>query len=173
MNVGIRNLKTSMIIQQEALKNVYGVDSLPTLFSNPSTDNLQTSICLPLSVQNPSYFASLVLFILIVIATLSVATVFWLLKPSFRTILIDDVDQGRFRMNRLGGRDLVLQGQRIGRTRLGWEGSPMLRGAGGHKIQKRGTHWIYYEDGKDGVERRIEIVSKKGKPAGQRRDDAF
>jgi hypothetical protein len=172
MNVGIRNLATSMVIGEEVLRDVYGVQSLPTLFRNPSTDNLQTSICLVLSVQNPSFVASLVLVAVIATAVLMVAFFLWLLKPSFRTIVIDGVDQGRFRLMRIGSHDLQYRGQRIGRARLGWNGSPALRGVGGHKIRKQGNHWVE-EDQATGDKVIIEVVTKASKGAKARTKDAF
>jgi hypothetical protein len=173
MNVGIRNLATSMVIGEEALQDIYGVESLPRLFRNPSTDNLQTSICLPLSVQNPSFFASLVLVALIAAAVLIVALFIWLLKPSFRTIIIDGVDQDRFRLMRIGSHDLHYRSQRIGRAKLGWNGAPALRGVAGHKIRKEGNHWVG-EDLATGDKVIIEVVAKnKGKVSRPSGDDAF
>jgi hypothetical protein len=173
MNVGIRNLATSMVIKEEALQDVYGVQSLPTLFRNPSTDNLQTSICLPLSVQNPSFFASLVLVALIATAVLMVVLVLWLLKPSFRTVLIDGVDQGRFRLMRIGSHDLRHRNERIGRAKLGWNGAPALRGVTGHKIRKEGNHWVG-EDQATGDRVIIEVVAKRTtKRSAVDRNDAF
>lgn len=173
MDVGIRDLKTSLVIEKEALQNVYGVKDLPSLFSNPSTDNLQTSICLPLSVHNPSFFASFLLVALIAAAVLLVVIVLWLLKSSFRNILIDGVDQGRFRLRRIGSRDLKLQGKTIGRVKLSWSGSPALRGVAGFRIRKQGNHWIG-EDLATGEKVTIEILLKnKSKPSRPGGDGTF
>jgi hypothetical protein len=172
MDVGIRNLRTSMVIQTGALKDVYGVESLPDVFLNPSTDNLRTSICLPLSVQNPSFFASFVLFILIATAALVVGISIWLVTPRFRTILIDDVDQGRFRLSRVGSHDLKLKEQRIGKANLGWDGAPAIRGVGGYKIRKEGNHWVYKNEA-EGIEGRIDVVSGESRRAVLRKNDDF
>lgn len=173
MDVGIRNLVTSMVIGEEALQDVYGVQSLPSLFRNPSTDNLQTSICLPLSVQNPSFFASFLLVTAIAALLLTTLLFLWLLKPSFRNIVIDGVDQGRLRLTRIGNRPLEYRKQRIGRAKLELNGEPRLRGVAGHKIRKRGSQWIY-EDQVEGSERIIEVVRKnKGKVFRPGKEDAF
>ncbi len=170
MSVGIRDLRTEMVIEERELGSVYGVEALPELFRNPRTENLATSICLVLSVKNPTHFASVVLISVVALAALAALAGAWLIRPSYRRIVVDGEDAGRIRLSRISSVPLELDGRRVGKARLGLNGTPSVRGLAGHVIRKRGAIWEYTGDGFDPARR---IALRHHGKATPRRDDGF
>lgn len=165
MRVAIRDLHTSMAIRQDDLSGIYGVEALPEIFRNPGTDNLSTSICLVMPVENPSFVASLLLVALgaLVVATVGIGG--WLVRPLYRTVLVDGDDRGILRLTRLGWSRIAVDGQDLARARLRLSGTPKLRAARGHSISSRGGSWEVHSSDGFGVPRRISLV-----PPRRRRD---
>ncbi len=169
MSVAIRDLTTAMVIEPEALGNVYGVEALPALFRNPSTENLDTSICLVLSVSNPTFLASLLLMALVATVVLGTLVFGWLVKPGYRTVAVDGQPAPtRIRLTRLVWSPFEVFGRRAAKAKLGLGGEARVKAVPPHVIRKRGSYWEYLEDD---VPHRIELLVRR-KPS-TRRDDAF
>lgn len=174
MNVEIDDVKTEMVIPGESLRNIYGVEQLPEIFRNESQDKLKpTKICLPIEVKNPSNLGSIVI-VLAALLLLPVILASGFLKPSFRTVVINGASLGPFRLVRFSSKDLEFQSKRIGSIRLAWSfwDTPVLRAAPGHKIYRRGAHWIHVDES-EGTENQIEVISKATPRRPPRGDDAF
>ena len=173
MNVEIDDVITEMVIPEESLRNIYGVEQLPEIFRNESQDKLKpTKICLPIEVENPSNLGSFVIVILVLLP-LPVILVYGFLRPSFRTVVINGAPLGLFRLVRFSSKELEFQSKRIGSIRLAWSlwQVPVLRAAPGHKIYRRGSHWIHVDE-TEGTENQIEVISR-ATPRPPRGDDGF
>jgi hypothetical protein len=172
MSVGIRDLRTSMVIQPADLSGIYGVDALPEIFRNPETDNLKTSICLVMSVDNPNYLASVVLLTLALLLLAGSLVGTWFLRPKYHTVEVEGENRGFLRLTRLGWSPVLVDGGEVAKARLDLGGMPRLKGTNGHKVTRRGNLWEHQTEDGFGSPQRIALVpGRRSKRGGGRGDD--
>lgn len=141
MAVAISELRTSMAVDQAQLGDIYGVASLPEIFRNPNTSDLSTAICLKMWVENPAWLVSLLILGALLLLVLAIALGAWLLKPSFRVAVIDDVEIGRIRISRIAAATLEHRGRPVARVRQRLGGSLAVVGLKPYRARPFGGHW--------------------------------
>lgn len=171
MQVEIRDLKTSMVIPAENLGEVYGVQDLPDTFRNSSVDQLQTEICLTMRVNNPSYLVSLGLIVLLALGALGFGVGGWLVKPTFRRVMVDGIERGRIRLTRLTWRRVLVDGRAVARARLKLNGQPLVSGLGGITVRRSGAGWLCQDP--NGLDFQLQLSPTVRVPSSSRRNDDF
>lgn len=172
MHVDIYDLETAMVIEEAQLGSVYGVEAMPAIFRNPSTDELATSICLQMGVHNPTQTASLLLLLLLLLAVLLFLAITWWLRPVYRQLHIDGSERGRVRLVRWRWSDLQTDGRSIARARLGVGGRPRVTGAPGFTVRGVGGHaWESTERDGLGTCYQLELLPLRRRQADRRHDE--
>lgn len=149
VDAAIDGVETSMVISSAEMKDVYGVESLPTLFRNPNTDRLRASVCMMLGVNNPSYMASIVFLTLLGIGGGGAGLVAWLIKPMFVIFSVDGVSSGKLRLSRLMWTPVTIDGRTIAIASLALNGSVTVKSVPPGKITRRGGDWEYRQSESD------------------------
>lgn len=170
MDAAIDDVETSMVISQADMAGVYGVESLPSLFQNPNTDRLRSSVCMMLGVNNPSYLASILFLAVIGVGGGASALGAWLVKPLFVNCYVDGVDRGKLRLSRLGWTPVVVDGRTIANAGLSMQGALRVKSAPPGKVTRRGADWEYRQSESDSP-RKIELSRRPRRTAPGRRDD--
>ncbi len=172
MHVDIYDLETAMVIEDAQLGSVYGVEAMPAIFRNPSTDELATSICLQMGVHNPTQTASLLLLLLLLLAVLLFLAITWWLRPVYRQLHIDGSERGRVRLVRWRWSDLQTDGRSIARAKLGLGGRPRVTGASGFTVRSVGGHaWESTERDGLGTSYQLELLPLRRRQADRRHDE--
>ena len=171
VDAAIDGVETSMVISSADMSSVYGVESLPSLFRNPNTDRLRSSVCMMLGVNNPSYMASIVFLALLVVLG-GGGLLAWLVKPMFVNCYVDGVDRGKIRLSRLGWTDVTVDGRTIARAGLSLQGSIQMKSVPPGRVTRRGAEWEYRQSEGDSP-RKIELTRRARRSAGPGRRDAF
>lgn len=172
VDAAIEGVETSMVIASAEMAEVYGVESLPSLFRNPNTDRLRTSVCMMLGVNNPSYMASILFLVLLGVGGGGAAAFGWLIKPMFVNCYVDGVDRGRLRLSRLGWTPIVVDGRAIASASLTVQGSVKVKSVPPGKITRRGAEWEYRQSESDSP-RKLEITRRSRPSGGSVRRDSF
>jgi len=174
MSVAISELRTSMAVDEAQLGDIYGVSSLPEIFRNPNTSNLNATICLYMGVENPAWLISLLILGGLLLIVLAVALGAWLLKPVFRVVVIDDVERDRIRVSRIMGATVEHQARKVARVGLRMGGSLRVRGVKPYRIKRIGGHWEFRDhDQEMGERHRLELRSRSRPSARARGGDDF
>ena len=172
MDATIEGVETSMVISSVQLADVYGVESLPSLFRNPNTDSLRSSVCMMLGVNNPSYMASILFLAFVGVGGGGAALVAWLVKPLFVTCYVDGVDRGKLRLSRLGWTAVVVDGRTIANAGLTLQGNLRMKSEPPGKVTRRGSDWEYRQSESDSP-RKIELSRRARRSAAPGRRDDF
>ena len=144
MGVDIEELQTSIVIPPSDLRDVYGVASLPTIFKNPTTDDLHTAICLAMAVNNPGHMASVVVVSVAGLFALLLVLGSFLLRPAWRTVVADGTVRGRIRMTRLGWSAIAVEGTTVAKAKLDLQGNVRGRGSEQYRLTPVGSErWTY------------------------------
>ncbi len=165
MSVAITELRTTMAVDQAQLGDVYGVSALPEIFRNPNTSNLNTTICLKMWVDNPAWLISLLLLSALLLIVLLVLLGGWLLKPSFRVAVIDEVEIGRIRVSRIMGATIEHRGTRLAKVRQRLGGSIRVIGIKPWRARTIGGHWELRDAESDMGERHRLELRRRSRPS--------
>ncbi len=174
MSVAISELRTSMAVDEAQLGDVYGVSSLPEIFRNPNTSNLNATICNKMWVDNPAWLVSLVILGALVLVVLIIVLGVWLLKPTFRVVVIDEVEQGRIRVTRILGATIEHRSRDVAKVRQSLGGSLRVIGIKPYRVRRVGGHWELRDHDQDMGERhRLELRRRSRPSARARSGDEF
>ncbi len=174
MSVAISELRTSMAVDQAQLGDIYGVSSLPEIFRNPNTSSLNATICNKMWVDNPAWLASLIVLSALLLVVLLIALGIWLLKPTFRVVVIDDIERDRIRVTRILGATIEHQGRRAAKVRQRLGGSLRIHGVKPYRVRRVGGHWELRDHDQDMGERhRLELRRRSRPSARARSGDEF
>lgn len=141
MQVDVTDLTTEMAISADDLGDVYGVAALPEIFRNPNTDHLSSTVCLQMAVDNPSYFSSVALLLLLGVGGLGFVVGGWLLRPTWRHVVVDGTPQEQIRLTRLIGATVNVDGRAVAKARLTARGQVKLRAIPPWRLTSRGSAW--------------------------------
>lgn len=162
VDAAIDGVESSMVISSAEMSDVYGVESLPSLFRNPNTDRLRASVCMMLGVNNPSYMASIVFLTLLGLGGGGAGLIAWLIKPMFVNCYVDGVDRGKLRLSRLMWTPVTMDGRTIASAGLSLSGSVKVKSVPPGKITRRGADWEYRQS--EGDSPRKLVLSRRGRP---------
>jgi hypothetical protein len=174
MTVEIRGLRTEMAVDASELGAVYGVAALPEIFRDPNTDELDRDVCLMMTVDNPSYLSSMLLLGGLALGGLVFFGGGWLLKPTFRFVVVDGVAQEQLRLTRLLGAAVVVDGREVARARLSGSGRVKLVAVKPWRLTPKGGHWELQDRSDEfGTRRKLELRRRAelGSRASRRGDD--
>lgn len=141
VDMELSGLETAMAIDPTELGDVYGVESLPQVFENPNTEHLSRTVCVMMTVDNPSYFSSLLLMGLMGFGGLLAVVGTWLLKPTWRHVVVDGVAGDRIRLSRLMAQEVRVDGQLVAKARLNASGRVTLRAIKPYRLTPKGGAW--------------------------------
>ncbi len=174
MTVRIEDLRTSLVIPPARIADVYGVDAMPRIFQNPITDHFNTSICLLMPIDNPSYFVSLLIVTLAIVSGVMILLVFWIIRPLYRMAVVDGVDRDTVRMIRILSQPILVDGTEVVKARRRfWSGEPAIRPAPGFTVKKRSPGWEYSRIGDDFSSPRFLELRRVGGRTAPARGDSF
>jgi hypothetical protein len=173
MSVSISELRTTMAVDQAQLGEIYGVSSLPAIFRNPNTSNLNTTICLEMLVDNPAWLISLLILGTLLVVVLLILLGVWLLKRSFRVAALDDVELGRVRVSRIMGATIEHRGTRYAKVRQRMGGSIRVIGIPPFRARPIGGHWELRDADADMGERHRLELRRRSQPSQRGRGDDF
>lgn len=172
VDMELTGLRTAMAIDPAQLGEVYGVQSLPQVFENPNTDQLSRTVCVMMTVDNPSYFSSIVLLVLLGGGGLGLVVGTWLLKPTWRHVVVDGVAQGQIRLSRLLPQSIQVDGKAVAKARLDAAGRIKLRAIKPYRVTPRGGAWeLRQRDEEFDVRRKLELRARGAKTRARRGND--
>jgi len=172
MTVEVTGLWTEMAIAEDELGDIYGVESLPTIFKAPTQDNLRQTVCLELAVDNPSYFSSIVLLILGGGGGLLFVGGSFLLKPIYRWLYVDGEQKQQLRISRLLPATVEVDGQKVARLRQTLGGRLRMVAVKPWRLMARGGKWeLENRSDEFGTRRTLELKRRGGAVGGPRRQD--
>ena len=161
VDMELSGLKTAMAIDPAQLGDVYGVESLPQVFENPNTEHLSRTVCVMMTVDNPSYFSSLLLVSLLGLAGLSAVLGTWLLKPTWRHVVVDGIAGERVRLSRLLAREILVDNQVVAKARLNASGRIVLRAVKPYRLTPKGGAWeLSQREEEFDARRKLELKSR-------------
>ena len=161
VDMELSGLKTAMAIDPAQLGDVYGVESLPQVFENPNTEHLSRTVCVMMTVDNPSYFSSLLLVSILGLAGLSAVLGTWLLKPTWRHVVVDGVAGERVRLSRLLAREMLVDNRVVAKARLNASGRIVLRAVKPYRLTPKGGAWeLSQREEEFDARRKLELKSR-------------
>ncbi len=161
VDMELSGLQTAMAIDPAQLGDVYGVESLPQVFENPNTEHLSRTVCVMMTVDNPSYFSSLLLVSLLGLGGLFAVVGTWLLKPTWRHVVVDGVAGERVRLSRLLAQEILVDGQAVAKARLNASGRIVLRAIKPYRLTPKGGAWeLSQREEEFDARRKLELKSR-------------
>ena len=172
ITVRITGLWTEMAIDADSLGDVYGVESLPELFSAPTHDEMQQQVCLTLAVDNPSYFSSILMLALFGGGGLLFIVGSVLLKPSYRWLYVDGMQKEQLRVSRLLSTRVEVDGKHVAKLKQALGGTIKLVAVKPWRLMPKGGKWELENRGDEfGGRRTLELKRRGSSPSARAKND--